>query len=77
MNELKSKVSAIAAVVPLPTGGEKPVGGSDMADAVSALVNLGYRPSDAHSAVARASTAAGGSAPLDDLIKGGLKELAQ
>ena len=44
-------------------------------DAVSALVNLGYRRVEAFGAVAKASQALGGEAALDALIKQGLKEL--
>ena len=44
-------------------------------DAVSALVNLGYRRNDAMNAVAGALSRIGTDAPLDQLIKAGLKEL--
>ncbi|MFD2204108.1 Holliday junction branch migration protein RuvA [Kiloniella antarctica] len=44
-------------------------------DAVSALVNLGYRRSEAYSAVAKVSSEQGLDAPLEKLIKGGLSEL--
>ncbi|MEH6630314.1 MAG: Holliday junction branch migration protein RuvA [Halopseudomonas aestusnigri] len=44
-------------------------------DAVSALVNLGYRRSEAYSAVAKVSSEQGLDAPLENLIKGGLAEL--
>src|SRR5690606_6803122 len=52
--------------------GPKPV-----ADAVSALVNLGYPPVQASSAVAAAATAAGEGATTEQLIRLGLKELAR
>ena len=45
-------------------------------DAVSALVNLGYRRVEAFGAVAKASQSLGGEAALDALIKQGLKELS-
>ncbi|MGF1609903.1 MAG: Holliday junction branch migration protein RuvA [Kiloniellales bacterium] len=45
-------------------------------DAVSALVNLGYRRVDAFGAVARASRSLGDGATLESLIKAGLKELS-
>ena len=45
-------------------------------DAVSALVSLGYRRSEAFSAVSQALRNLGGDAPLDALIKEGLKELS-
>lgn len=46
------------------------------ADAVSALTNLGYRRLDAFGAVATASRRLGADAPLEALIREGLKELA-
>ncbi|MCZ4280815.1 Holliday junction branch migration protein RuvA [Kiloniella laminariae] len=44
-------------------------------DAVSALVNLGYRRSEAYSAVAKVASDKGVDADLEVLIKGGLAEL--
>ncbi|MGH1478108.1 MAG: Holliday junction branch migration protein RuvA [Geminicoccales bacterium] len=44
-------------------------------DAVSALVNLGYGRSEAHSAVAKAAAALGENGHVEDLIRAGLKEL--
>jgi Holliday junction DNA helicase RuvA len=46
------------------------------ADAVSALVNLGYRRAEALGAVANAARQLGEDAPLDALIRAGLKELS-
>jgi Holliday junction DNA helicase RuvA len=46
------------------------------ADAVSALVNLGYRRSEAYSAIARAMGSLGAEARADQLIRAGLKELS-
>ncbi len=48
----------------------------DMADAVSALMNLGYSRSDANVAVASANKALGTGAKLDQIISMSLKELA-
>ncbi|MEJ0013683.1 MAG: Holliday junction branch migration protein RuvA [Bauldia sp.] len=48
-----------------------------VADAVSALVNLGYAQIQASAAVAAASRAAGEAATAEQLIKLGLKELAR
>jgi Holliday junction DNA helicase RuvA len=45
-------------------------------DAISALVNLGYRQTEAFNAVTQASRALGPTASLESLIKAGLKELA-
>jgi Holliday junction resolvasome, DNA-binding subunit len=47
------------------------------ADAVSALVNLGYRRAEAYQAVATATRRLGGEAPVDQLIRAGLQELSQ
>lgn len=47
-----------------------------MADAVSALVNLGYGRSEAFSAVLTAKSAQGAEATTSSLIRAGLKELA-
>lgn len=50
--------------------------GQSAADAVSALVNLGYRRMDAFGAVIEAQRLLGPEAPLDALIKAGLRELS-
>jgi Holliday junction DNA helicase RuvA len=50
--------------------------GKAASEAVSALVNLGYRQSEAFGAVAQAAQALGQRATLDALIKAGLKELS-
>lgn len=47
-----------------------------LADALSALVNLGYGRSDAYQAIAAEREALGEGAALDGLIRGGLKRLA-
>ena len=46
------------------------------ADAVSALVNLGYRRMDAFGAVAAANRRLGGDVPVEELIRAGLRELS-
>ncbi|MBI3196566.1 MAG: Holliday junction branch migration protein RuvA [Rhodospirillales bacterium] len=51
--------------------------GSLNEDAVSALVNLGYRRVEAFGAVARASQRLGAEARLDAVIRAGLQELAR
>jgi Holliday junction DNA helicase RuvA len=73
--ELREKVSGLpTATSPLP--GAPPNLEGAAADAVSALVNLGYRRVDAFGAIARASRKIGAEAGLDALIRAGLKEIA-
>ena len=50
---------------------------SPASDAMSALVNLGYSPSEANAAVASVSAKLGGEAKAEELIRQGLKELAK
>lgn len=66
---------APASAAPLPAGGEGDANG--VADAVSALVNLGYGRAEAFGAVNRAVQGAGGGKDLDALIPAALKELSQ
>ena len=78
VNELRDKVGGLAlaattAAVPAPAGNDPGATG----DAVSALVNLGYRRAEAFGAVAAASRRLGGEAKVDALIRAGLQELAQ
>jgi Holliday junction DNA helicase RuvA len=51
--------------------------GSAEADALSALVNLGYRRAEAQPAIARVAARMGDGTGLDALIREALKELAQ
>jgi Holliday junction DNA helicase RuvA len=77
-NELKDKVGGIAlgpAAVAAP-GAPVEAGGAT-ADAVSALINLGYARSDAYGAVAEAARRLGPEARLDALIRAGLQELGR
>ena len=77
LTELKDKVPVFGTEVELAAGGGG--AGADqgvMADAVSALENLGYRRAEAMSAVAKVNQEAGGNAELQQLITGGLKELS-
>lgn len=83
LTELKDKVAGLAgglAVSAIPaepqgaTANEGSQGAS--ADAVSALVNLGYGRSEAFAAVARAARASGADAGVETLIREGLLELA-
>jgi Holliday junction DNA helicase RuvA len=79
--ELKDKAAAFG-VAPAPTrkaDAGAPVGptGSVNEDAVSALVNLGYRRVEAFGAVARVTQRLGANAELDAVIVAGLQELAR
>lgn len=81
VNELKDKAAklTLGAAPAAPGAAAAPAGGDDaaMGDAVSALVNLGYSPSDAYGAAHAARRVLGAEAPLSALIKAGLKELSQ
>lgn len=72
VRELKDKVGGIAIAGP----GVVPVAGAG-ADAVSALVNLGFRPAEASMAVAKADEELGGGAGLDALVRVALKKVAR
>jgi Holliday junction DNA helicase RuvA len=74
VRELKDKVGA----VPLGPGGTTtavPVGAAS--DAVSALLNLGFRPAEAAAAVAAAEEELGGTASLDALVRLALRKAAR
>jgi holliday junction DNA helicase RuvA len=80
VNELKDKVGSLAlaatnAAAPVAAQAASEPGATG--DAVSALVNLGYRRAEAFGAVAAASRRLGGEAKVDALIRAGLQELAQ
>ena len=82
VSELKDKAGNIALgagpITPAAAvnGAGKSSGGA-VEDAVSALVNLGYRRAEAYGAVAKAARDQGDNASLDGLIRAGLKELSQ
>jgi Holliday junction DNA helicase RuvA len=76
--ELKDKVGSLAlgaGVAPAGAAEGGPASGA-IADAISALVNLGYRRVDAYGAVAEAARRLGPDAALDSLVRAGLKELS-
>jgi Holliday junction DNA helicase RuvA len=75
VNELKDKAGTIA----LGSGGAVPTApaGSLAADAASALVNLGFRPSEAAAAVSKAEEELGAAANLDALVRTALKKAAR
>ena len=74
--ELKDKVPALA-VVATPIVDAVPAIGGAVADAISALVNLGYRRVEAAGAVATAHRSLGERADVGALVRGGLRELAR
>jgi Holliday junction DNA helicase RuvA len=77
--ELKDKAAAFG-VTPGPPRTDQaaaPAAGSINDDAVSALVNLGYRRVEAFGAVARVTQRLGSGAQLDAVIRAGLQELAR
>ncbi|GGO98627.1 Holliday junction branch migration protein RuvA [Stakelama pacifica] len=74
VNELKDKVGAIAFA---PVGGTgMPVAGA-AADAVSALLNLGFKPNEAGSAVKAAEEELGDGASFDALVRLALRKAAK
>lgn len=78
--ELKDKAAAFG-VAPAPARASDATApaaaGSVNEDAVSALVNLGYRRVEAFGAVARVTQRLGAGSPLDAVIRAGLQELAR
>ena len=78
--ELKDKAAAFG-VAPAPRAADAAAPAAAAAsvneDAVSALVNLGYRRVEAFGAIARVTQRLGPEAPLDAVIRGGLQELAR
>ena len=74
VRELKDKVGAVP-VGPAAIGQVMPAGASS--DAVSALLNLGFRPAEAASAVAAAEEELGSTASLDALVRLALRKAAK
>lgn len=74
VNELKDKAGGVV----LGGGGAAaPTPGSQSADAVSALLNLGFKPAEASAAVAKAEGELGPEATLDALVRTALKKAAR
>jgi Holliday junction DNA helicase RuvA len=75
LTELRDKAGAMpsapGAALPIP------VAAGPVEDALSALVNLGYRRAEAHPVVAKVVERLGDGAGLDTVIRDSLKELAQ
>ncbi len=80
VTELKDKAPAFASVeddtIAVSQSVAENVASRPVADAVSALSNLGYQPAQASAAVAAAVKSAGEEATAETLIRLGLKELA-
>jgi Holliday junction DNA helicase RuvA len=80
VTELKGKVPALGAVEPGVLGLQAALGEgaakSNIADAVSALVNLGYSTAQASAAVARVVGKEGEDTATEKLIRLGLRELS-
>jgi Holliday junction DNA helicase RuvA len=74
VNELKDKAGGVAfggsSAVPAAAGGVSQ-------DAVSALLNLGFRPAEASEAVARAQAELGPEAGFDAVVRAALKKTAR
>ena len=74
VRELKDKVGAVA----LGPAGATPVAAAGVAqDAVSALLNLGFRPAEANAAVGAAEEELGTDASLDALVRLALRKAAK
>ncbi|GEO82913.1 Holliday junction branch migration protein RuvA [Pararhodospirillum oryzae] len=84
-SELRDRALSVGAGVPVPpapAGGAaraapQPVAADAQADALSALVNLGYGRTEAFAAVARAAAEMGPEAPLSALLQGALRDLGR
>ena len=81
VTELKDKVTGLVFQpkgVQMPEGPQPaaPADSSVVADAVSALSNLGYKPVDAHGAVARVLSDLGDDADVASIVPAALKELS-
>ena len=73
VNELKDKAGGIA----LGGGGGVAPAGSAAQDAVSALLNLGFKPAEAANAVSAANDELGAGATLDALVRLALRKAAK
>jgi len=72
VRELKDKIGAVA------IGGATPVAASGAgADAISAMLNLGFRPAEASAAVAAAEEELGTGATLDALVRLALRKASK
>jgi Holliday junction DNA helicase RuvA len=76
VTELRERATELAVVRRVDFAAAQPAEAVAASDAVSALVNLGYRRGDAFGAVAHAAQQLGGAATVEALVKAGLKELS-
>lgn len=76
VNELKDKAGGIALGPAAAGAGAAPAGGA-AADAVSALLNLGFKPAEASAAVGAAADELGAAATLDALVRLALRKAAK
>ena len=74
VHELRDKVGSLALG---PAAAAGPAPGSAAADAVSALLNLGFRQGEAAAAVGKAEAELGPEATLDALVRTALKKAAR
>jgi holliday junction DNA helicase RuvA len=77
LTELREKAGAMPVGIGFSPILPPPVPPGAASDALSALVNLGYRRPEAQTAVAKAMVRLGDEAALDQVIREGLKELAR
>lgn len=75
-HELKDKAGGVA-LGPGAAGGAPVPAGSHGQDAVSALLNLGFKPVEASAAVGKAEAELGPEASLDALVRAALKKAAR
>lgn len=78
--ELKDKVLTIGIAPATPAAmaaGAAPEAGSPLADAVSALMNLGYTKTRSEAAIRAAAANAEGTPPVEELIRMGLAALSR
>ena len=76
VNELKDRAGDLTVVRPAAFAAAAEGGAAAaIGDATSALINLGYQRAEAFGAVSEAARRLGDDPALDDLIRGGLREL--